>query len=262
MRKTTMAGLLVLAAAARPGLCRGKAVPVEWVSIPGGAFSMGTEGDVVKEVALKTFEMSKTVVTVEQYGECVAQHQCAEPGAGGKCNWKKTGRELHPINCVSWYQAKQYAESQGARLPSESEWEYAARSGGKSDQYPWGKEDATCDKAVMSGYDADRCSNGGTLPACSRPAGNTAQGLCDMAGNVWEWTLDTYQRSYAGTPTDGSAFHTYGAYQVVRGGSFRVYDSSYLRAACRHYRFIDGQFEDVGFRLVRERPSNLLKSVL
>lgn len=102
------------------------------------------------------------------------------------CNSDKPGRQLHPVNCVDWEQANQYAKFKGARLPSDAEYEYAATSGGKNQKYPWGNEDETCDKAVMSGKGDYGCGSEATMPVCSKPAGNTAKGLCDMVGNVWQ----------------------------------------------------------------------------
>lgn len=234
-------------------------VPVEWVSISGGKFMMGTDnGDSdakpVHEVAIKTFEMSKTLVTVEQYAECVIKGRCTEPGSGDRCNWGKAGRRLyHPVNCVDWEQADQYAKFKGARLPSESEWEYAATSGGRNQKYPWGNEYATCERAVMiddDGHDYG-CGHGGTLPVCSRPAGNTAQGLCDMAGNVLQWVQDRYRFSYNYAPTDGSAFEASDFQRVVRGGSFRS-GARNLRADRRFFGPGPGYREDsIGFRLAR-----------
>lgn len=211
---------------------------VEWVPIPGGVFAMGAEGCTnnngvkialpIHDVQINGFEMSKTLVTVEQYQECVIQGQCTEPStsvpqmapeARVLCNWGKEGRQRHPVNCVDWKQANQYARFKGARLPSESEWEYAARSGGKKRNYPWGNEEPTCDKAVMYGNGDYGCGSGGTMPVCSKPAGNTDQGLCDMAGNVWQWVQNTYQDSYRGAPTDGGAFEAAGSRRVLRGGS-------------------------------------------
>ena len=171
--------------------------PFKWVTINGGKFIMGTDGgdegfDFTKpahEVALKTFDMSETDVTVEQYKECVLKGACTEPGRDKYCNWGVKGRQLHPVNCVSWEQADKYAKFkskqpgfEGARLPSESEWEYAATSGGRKLKYPWGDDKPTCGKAVMYGTGGYGCGANGTMPVCSKTAGNTAQGLCDMAG--------------------------------------------------------------------------------
>ena len=130
---------------------------VEFVRIPGGTFTMGSEAidfndtKPIREVAIKTFDMSKTAVTVEQYAECVIKGGCTEAATGDNCNWGAPGRALHPVNCVDWDQASAYAKFKGARLPSESEWEYAATSGGKSQKYPWGNDEPTCEKAVMYG---------------------------------------------------------------------------------------------------------------
>lgn len=227
---------------------------VEWVSIGGGKFTMGTndgtdwfkDAKPIHEVNIKTFEMSKTVVTVEQYAECVIQGGCTQPGTGGHCNWGVAGRQRHPINCVDWNQANRYARFKDARLPSESEYEYAAKSGGKKQKYPWGNEDATSDKAVMSGNR--------TMPVCSKPAGNAKVSggeLCDMVGNVWEWVQDKYQSSYAGAPTDGSAFEGSGFYRVLRGGSFGLDGARDLRADFRSFGDPGRGGGRGGFRLAR-----------
>ena len=160
------------------------AAPIIWVTIRGGDFTMGTDqgqedASPHHEVHVKTFEMSKTPVTTEQYAQCVKAKACTTPGSGHYCNWGKESQRLHPVNCVNWNQAKQYARFAGARLPNESEWEYAATSRGGNQKYPWGNK--PLDGAV---------GNDGTMPVCSRPAWNTAQELCDMTGNVRQWMQD------------------------------------------------------------------------
>ena len=237
------------------------AKPVKWVTINGGKFIMGTDSGEkgfenakpIHEVDIKTFEMSKTVVTVEQYAECVAKGSCTEPDTGDYCNWGKTGRRFHPVNCVDWLHARQYARFKGARLPSEAEWEYAATSGGKNQAYPWGNDEPTCRKAVMSGNGGDGCGKNSTWPVCAKPAGNTAQGLCDMAGNVWQWVQDKYQDSYKGAPVDGSAFEgSGGSPRGIRGGSFGDSDAGLLRADFRgHLSVPVHRYSSVGFRLAR-----------
>ena len=234
------------------------ATPIAWISIPGGKFTMGTDSGgkgfenarPLREVAINTFDMSKTAVTVEQYAECVNKGGCTKPGTGEYCNWGVAGSQLHPVNCVDWYQANQYAKFKGARLPSEAEFEYAATSGGKNQKYPWGNEAPTSELAVW--YTTS------TMPVCSKPKGNTAQGLCDMAGNVWQLVQDKYQDSYSGAPVDGGAFEGAGNYRVMRGGSFRGYFGAkrHMRADYRSYADpgirsdLDG---DIGFRLARSR---------
>ena len=238
-----------------------KAKPVEFVVIPGGKFIMGNDSGMdgfldaapSHEVTIKTFEMSRTLVTVEQYAECVLKGECVTPATGGRCNWGKAGRQLHPVNCVSWLQAQAYARFKGARLPSEAEFEYASTSGGKRHKYPWGNDDPTCDKAVIKIAGAYDCAVNGTMPVCSKPAGNTAQGLCDMAGNVWQWVQDKYHYSYDGVPVDGRAFEdARSRHRVIRGAGF-VGDVA-KQAGRRGYALqdkSDGFF--IGVRLARSK---------
>ena len=155
------------------------------------------------------------------------------------------------MNCVDWKQARAYAKWAGGRLPSEAEWEYAARSQGKSWKYPWGNAKATCARAVISDG-GDGCGKNLTWPVCSKQKGNTSQGLCDMAGNVREWVEDWYHSSYKGAPTDGRAWTSpTGVYRVPRGGCWGCYASG-CRAALRTTGY-DPVFTYyyVGFRIAR-----------
>ena len=154
-----------------------------------GADDLGPDVKPRHTVTVNSFEMAKTLVTVEQYKVCVDAKACTVPSAGPDCNWGVPGRGKHPVNCVDWQQAQTFSAWEGGRLPTEAEWEYAARSGGRDQKYPWGDSPPTCEKAVFKG-----CGTG-TAPVCSKPAGNTAQGLCDAAGNVWEWMEDRYHPS-------------------------------------------------------------------
>ena len=169
---------------------------INWVRLPGGRFRMGSEGGAkderpVHEVRLPAFEIMETEVTVAMWRACVRARACkpADTCTWGKPNWKRSGVDDHPINCVSWAQAQVFARwvGNGARLCSEAEWEYAARSGGTDSVYPWGNERASCDRAVMD--DGGKgCGHGKTTwPVCSKPKGSSTQGVCDLAGNVWEW---------------------------------------------------------------------------
>lgn len=236
-------------------------VPVEWVPLSGGRFQMGTDNGrrdaaPVHEVLLPSFEMSKSAVTVEQYAECVFAGMCSKPwkknGRSGNCNWYIIDRLRHPVNCVSWRQASEYATFKGARLPSESEWEYAATGGGRNQMYPWGNEAPSCERTVMHGDGGEGCGNWSTLQVCSRPAGNTAQGLCDMSGNVWQWVRDSYRTSYAHTPTDGSAYESkFNFLRVIRGGSYNVSIAEYLRVDQRGNVIADTSTSGIGFRIAR-----------
>ena len=233
---------------------------VEWVRIPGGSFNMGSnDGDSydnekpVHRVTVRTFEMTKTQVTVEQYKACVDAGACTAPDTGGSCNWGQSDRGKHPINCVDWHQAQAYAKWAGGRLPTEAEWEYAARSGGRDWKYPWGNENATCERAVMDDGSGNGCGRGNTTwPVCSKPKGNTTHGLCDMAGNVWEWVQDWYHDSYKGAPTDGSAWEKpTGSFRVRRGGCWGSGAGS-VRAANRYSGAPRHRYVDLGFRVARD----------
>ena len=228
-----------------------------WVTIPGGVFQMGsTEGDLdelpVHEVDVPSFEMTRTEVTVAQYGDCVEASICGEPGTGAFGNWSSgPGCGTQPVNMVDWSQAAAFCAWVGARLPSEAEWEYAARSGGQEITYPWGEETPSCDYAVMDEGEGS-CGDEGTMEVCSKPAGNTEQGLCDMAGNLHEWVRDWYHPDYTGAPTDGSAWEEpAGSYRVYRGGSFGNDFPYHLRAAFRHELDPAGSPPSVGFRCAR-----------
>ncbi len=249
---------------------------IEWVRIPGGDFQMGTnDADVawpkpVHKVSVKTFEMAKTLVTFKQYKACVAGGACTPAHTSdGTCfvyagkAWVKGNLpasaqgDNQPVVCLEIGQARDFAKWAGGRLPSESEWEYAARSGGKAQRYPWGDDAATCDKAVMD-EGGDGCGRKTTWPVCSKTSGNTAHGLCDMAGNVWQWVEDSFHRSYAGAPTDGSAWVSgtdiQGENDVTkRGGSWRT-DGGFLRASYRLACDPNHRHDYNGFRLARSIP--------
>jgi formylglycine-generating enzyme required for sulfatase activity len=223
---------------------------IAWIPMPGGAFSMGTDDSFDAEkpmhpVTVPSFEILQTEVTINQYEACVNAASCTEPNTSNACapadrgNWGAAGHENHPVNCVSWWQATDYCAWAGGRLPSESEWEYAASNGSQEDLYPWGDLAATCDYAVMDDPSHTAgCDTGRTWAACSKPNGNSDQDLCDLAGNVGEWVQDTYHGSYDceanptavncgapdQAPDDGSAWEDDGSSRVVRGGSFEQTD--------------------------------------
>ncbi|HAH05897.1 MAG TPA: hypothetical protein DCM05_05095 [Elusimicrobia bacterium] len=210
---------------------------IEWVRIPGGSFIMGSEGypdeKPAHRVRVKSFELAKTEVTFGQYKKCVEAGVCSPAHVSDGMCYVRVGKtfqrgvlpasfqdDVKPVLCVDWDQARAFAEWVGGRLPTEAEWEYAARSAGKDSKYPWGDEAATCRRAVMK-EGAEGCGKSSTWPVCSKPEGNTVQGLCDMSGNVWEWTRDGYHDSYKGAPTDGSAWEApAGSFRVYRGGSW------------------------------------------
>lgn len=377
-----------------------------WVFIPGGTFMMGSDDGYadeqpVHQVSVPEFYMTMTEVTVQQYERCVQEGGCEDfNNCWEYCNWRGLpGRENHPINCISWYLASDFCTWAGGRLPSESEWEYAARGGGRDITFPWGDQRPTCDLAVHNpgchagaccptdcrdgdgdgygtgtsclgpdcndsdpscqegecclgcidvdgdgygigqdclgtdcndtdprrwesgcgpwiDYDMDKrgrgtiwqgpdcndsdpgchqgdccldcididgdgygigdcclgpdciegddfhdysgCWQDSTWPVCSKPAGNTDHGLCDMAGNVTEWVQDWYHDDYIGAPTDGSAWEEPVIfYRVIRGCSLYCH-SAYLRLQCRSRDVPDTALCDAidskGFRCARDVP--------
>jgi formylglycine-generating enzyme required for sulfatase activity len=139
-------------------------------------------------------------VTVDAYTACVRAGQCTADhpgewtsdgvtfGASTACNYGVGGRGRHPMNCVDWVQATAYCQAQGKRLPSEEEWEWAARGGAEGRAYPWGNNPPG-PQLCWSGV-TKRTS---TCPVGSYPAGDAPPGIHDLAGNVWEWTSTSHE---------------------------------------------------------------------
>ena len=187
--------------------------PIEWIPIQGGTFSMGSTADINSRpphlVTLPSFEMMRTEVTVGMYRRCVNEGACSPPNTGNFFNWSApiNSKEDHPINGVSWYQMNDFARWVGGHLPTEAQWEYVARGGYRDVLYPWGStRPSNCNYAdfYLSVY--PYCDEEGTSPVCSFPLGDSLDGVCDLAGNVWEWIQDEYHGSYTGAPVDGSAW--------------------------------------------------------
>ena len=189
----------------------------------------------IEWIDLGRFSISKTEVTVGQYRACVEAGSCTAPmrkSASSDCNWGRSHREDHPVNCVDWDQASAFAAWAGGRLPTRAEWTYAATSRGRSWDYPWGDEIATCSRAVMADGGSG-CAQHRTWPVCSKPQGNSEQGVCDLVGNVWEWT-----QAEAG----------YG--RVSRGGGWDS-PSAAIRASARHNVPPQYRVTTIGFRIAR-----------
>ena len=242
-----------------PGLCEStqRGCPdLDFLPIHGGRFSMGSDSSPneqpIHDVIVPSFDMMRAEVTVGQYQICVEENYCSPPRSGTNYNWGVAGRENHPINGVSWIQLDEFSRWVGARLPTEAEWEYAARNQGQEMTYPWGNQPPSSDLVVYG--------TAHTAPVCSKPNGNTAQGLCDMAGNVWEWVQDEWHPVYEDAPEDGSAWCTENAdclntnsvSRIRRGGGWGS-NADYLRVAYRNHNAPTNQGTSFGVRLVRSR---------
>ena len=234
----------------------------EMVSIAGGEFVMGSPSSEAgrhsdegpqHRVAVPPFEMGRHEVTFAEWDACVADGGCDHsPDDNG---W---GRGHNPVINVSWHDVQQYIiwlnrrSGTTYRLPSEAEWEYAARAGTIT-PFATG-ECISSDQANFRGdLPYGGCESGEyrarTAEAASIPP--NPWGLHDMYGNVWEWTADCWADDYRGTPLDGSP-HDAGncKVRVVRGGSW-PYAAGVLRSAFRDKYLLDQRNISLGFRLAR-----------
>ena len=224
---------------------------LEWVAIPAGAFLMGSpesehgrhadEGP-QRPVHLAAFQIGRYPVTNEEYGRFLEQTSDVEPPQ--YWNDRSFNQARQPVVGVSWDDAKRFAAWVGGRLPSEAEWEYAARAGTTA---PYLTGDTEEDLAALAWYgDVD-----GSTKQVGQKAPN-AWGLHDVLGNVWEWVEDDWHDNYGGAPNDGSAWvdRPRDELRVLRGGSF-YNDPEYLRVAYRHNYPPGYRYNAVGFRVVR-----------
>jgi len=232
--------------------------------VPAGKFSMGSENynreKPIHIVDLDAFYIDKYEVTNAAYKACVDEGECDPP--------KHTSSYTHdsyygnsqfddsPVIYVDWNQANAYCEWRGASLPTEAQWEKAAR-GDDGRTYPWGNTfngtnvnfcDTNCsiddaDKNVDDGY-AD------TAPVGSYESGKSPYGIYDMAGNVWEWVADWFD-AYPGNTVSNDFYGT--KYRVLRGGSWARSDDL-VRSALRVWDSPVINFNDIGFRCARSLP--------
>ncbi len=251
------------------GVC--KAIPSGMVEIPAGTFAMGcVAGDLFcgdnekpnHTVSLDAFLMDVVEVSVAKYKACVDAGGCTAPEIcqTSKCNWDKPGREQHPINVVTWHEASAYCKwsHPNGNLPTEAQWERAARGGLSGKIYPWGDAKPTCTpgqpNTAVIGDPADGCGANTTAPVGTGSSKN-GFGLYDMTGNVDEWCADGYnEKYYVSSPTKNPLGDANSPYRVTRGGEFSMPNFYQLRVSLRNYEYPVKKSVYVGFRCARSLP--------
>lgn len=245
----------------------------------------------VRTVKLRAFCIDKTEVTVAQYRKCVTEARAgtacppapttvsgtaydteAQKPWAALCNGDRKDRDDHPINCVEWTTADTYCRWAGKALPTEAQWEYAAR-GPESRPFPWGEQAPTTEavkakkllnacgkecrplaarlltpRLIRSMYDVDDGAEG-TAPVGSYPDGQSPFGALDMAGNVLEWVVDSWG-SYDAAQTDNPVHDKPAAIplRVVRGSDWATTAPSDARASARYSQEVQERRPTVGFR--------------
>jgi formylglycine-generating enzyme required for sulfatase activity len=251
------------------------------VRIPGGSFTMGSTSTETSRagvpdqfaaserpphaVVIRSFALAKYDVTFDDWDACVNDGGCD----GYRPDDHGWGRGKRPVINVSWADAQSYItwfsakRGHSFRLPTEAEWEYAARAG-TTTAYYWG--DAIGDNNANCGHCGSAWDGKKTAPVGSFAA--NPWGLYDMSGNVWQWTFDCWHDNYSGAPNDGSSWTTtYGisslgmtsaipgctAQSVIRGGAWNG-DPRYLRSATRHWGKAGERHFNLSFRLALTLP--------
>jgi formylglycine-generating enzyme required for sulfatase activity len=197
---------------------------------------------VYAEVGPRWFDSHE--VSNRQYRLCVDAGACSPPE--GATAFDDPNRADHPVVGVSWRQARAYARWAGRRLPSEAEWERAARGEVNTARFPWGSGRRR--ELANIWHDVRDTTTGGTAAGGSYPS--SGYGMSDLAGNVWEWCQDRYQPRFSDHPADGGAVRT-GWGRVVRGGSWRrAIDMA--RVSVRSWFDVGYHGDDLGFRCVAD----------
>lgn len=239
----------------------------EWIVIPSGTFDMGTslgekQNKKYSRVTLSAFAIQILEVSAKDYEACVAAQKCDPPATFTGCTYGVKALANHPINCVSWDGARNYCTYVGGDLPTEAQWEYAARGTTKG-TYPWGdgspSKRANCLRDCEDPYAA-------TAPRGDFSKGKSSFGVYDMSGNVAEWTLDYFKSNFweeCRINPQGCRDRWNSAPEatvVVRGGSYEDFEGV-IQCATRTDKQAVRQEKTVGFRCIRpltaEEKTNL-----
>ncbi|HPS29311.1 MAG TPA: SUMF1/EgtB/PvdO family nonheme iron enzyme [bacterium] len=232
-----------------PNRCK-KLPDVPVVEIPDGVFYMGCNHyvddycneaeDPYHMVYLSPYLINTQEVTVKEYLYCIDSGQCSDKVEDGshyrtydinnRCNIGSERELDQPANCVNYYGAEAFCKFMGGRLPTEAQWEKAARGGCEfyenceedTPMFPWGNDQASCQYAVIVDVNSGiaGCETGGTFPVGSKPDGISPYGLYDMAGNVWEWCSDWFGSDYyTNSPSEDPIGPETGIEKILKGGS-------------------------------------------
>jgi len=257
------------------GECHANGCPIGWAHIPAGDFQMGcnsgelggtceTDEQPRHTVTLTAYCIQKTEVSLAMYRSCRTAGACTstpnDTGTSELCNWTTTsaGRESHPINCLPWLDSREYCQAWlGGDFPTEAQWEKGAR-GASPDQrmYPWGDSPGPgCSYSNFNQCYSATAPQTWPVGYLSSGNGDSPYGLMDMAGNVWEWMLDTYDDNIyndcASGCTDPVNSGTSSANKVIRGGGFYHSDTIYQRVTGREWDDPTRELVNTGFRCVR-----------
>jgi iron(II)-dependent oxidoreductase len=237
------------------------------VLVPAGQYSMGATyqswAQPIHSVNVPAFYMDIYEVTNAQYKvfcDATSRAYPDDPGFGDMPNYfTNPVYANYPVVMVDWNDAQAYATWAGKRLPTEAEWERAAKGDTDNRQWPWGdmwiSANANIHNNPADGFDY-------TSPVDTFPNGISPAGCYNMVGNVWEWCEDDWHGDYNGAPTDGSAWidNPRGSSRAPRGGSWYGYCSTYTRCATRTYYSPTSRSYKIGFRCSRT-PSALVQLV-
>jgi formylglycine-generating enzyme required for sulfatase activity len=235
-------------------------IPPGMVSISAGSFKMGgNQQDAEKPIHLVTlngFWIDKYEVTNDGYAQCVAAKKCQVPTTRSSSTradyYGNKQYSSYPVLYVSWSDAKAYCEWRGARLPTEAEWEKAARGGLDGKLYPWGDTLPSCTPGSANGAQSESCAVKDTAPVGS--FASNGYGLFDMAGNVWEWVSDWYDAGYySSSPANNPTGPANGELKGVRGNGW-YFGLNALRVANRGSIDPASRTAYIGFRCAVSAP--------